>query len=326
MEVIFLKTVTVLITVKNNIRTIKKCIDSVLKLDYPKNKYKIFVVDAFSTDGTYDILKSYGKKIILKQLKGSAPKAYNYAIKMINTELIAFTNADCVVDRKWLKEIIKPFNNEKILAVAGFTSNPPKPETKLQEIIGLELEDRYNDFPKQILRAPDMNLCVRRNVFKKIRFNENFNVGYDADFGYRLNEIYGIGCFIYQPTAIVYHYHRATWKTYFKQQYNYAKLIPRIYLGKHISKIKGDNVSKWYMPIQIVLLYFIALFSLIALINSEVTTFLLLLISTLFLSYLIYALKLSRGFGDIIWFLCLFFVRNVAWNIGILVGIFRLNI
>lgn len=238
--------------------------------------------------------------------------------------MIAFTNADCVVEKKWLKEITKPFDDKKVLAVAGFASNPKKSETKLQEIIGRELEDRYNQFPKRILRAPEMNLCVRTGFLKKIKFDESLDVAYDTDFGYKLNKIGGLGSIVYNPKAIIYHYHRATWKAYFKQQYKYAKTVPRVYFGRHKTRIVGDNVSKSYMPIQIALLYVTVLFGLILLITSQVILFFYVAAFVLFLSYLKHALRLSRNLEDVIWFLCLFFVRNVAWNLGVIVGIYNL--
>jgi len=320
LEVVFLKTVTVLITVRNTSNIIKKCIDSILNLDYPKNRYKIFVVDAFSTDGTYEIIKGYGRKIILKQLKSNAPKAYNYAIKKINTELVAFTNADCVVKKNWLKEITNLFEDKEVLAVAGFTSNPPKPETKLQEIIGRELEYRYNHFPKKIVRAPDMNLCVRTNILKKFKFDESLDVSYDADFGYKVSEI---GSIIYNPKAVVYHYHRATLKAYFKQQYKYANFVPMTYLKKHKTKIIGDNVSKSLMPIQISLLYLSIISILVGLIKESFNLFYFFLF-ILVLTYIYSTLKLFKKISDIPWFLFIFSFRNIAWNLGLIKGIFKI--
>lgn len=307
---------------KNNASTIKKCIDSILKLDYPKNKYKVFVVDAFSTDGTYEVLKKFGKKIHLEQLKGNAPKAYNYVIKKIKTDFIAFTNADCIVDKKWLKEIIIPFKEDEVLAVAGFTSNLQKSQTKLQEIVGRELEDRYNHFPKKILRAPEMNLCVRTETLKKVRFDEKLDIAYDTDLGYKINQF---GSIAYNSKAVVYHYHRATWKAYFKQQYRYAEAVPKLYLNKYKTRISGDNISKSYMPVQIALLYLIALFALTSLMSQSVISFLYISIFILLSSYLIHAIRLSKSLSDVVWFLCIFFVRNVAWNLGIIVGLCHLD-
>ena len=75
--------VTVLVTVKNSKNTIRKCVKSLLNLEYPNKK--IYIIDAFSTDGTYEILKSFRKKIILEQLKVNPSVAYNYALKKIKT-------------------------------------------------------------------------------------------------------------------------------------------------------------------------------------------------------------------------------------------------
>lgn len=66
------KSVTVLITVKNSSRTIEDCMDSILGMNY--RNYKVYVIDAFSTDGTYEILKKYRKKIRLEQFSGNPLK------------------------------------------------------------------------------------------------------------------------------------------------------------------------------------------------------------------------------------------------------------
>jgi len=308
-----------MVTVKNGADTIKQCIESVLKQTY-KN-YKVYVIDAFSTDGTYEILKKYRKKIKLEQLKGNPPTAYNYAISKINSKFVAFTNADCVVEKNWLEEILKPFSDKNVAAVAGFVKNPKKTETKLQEMIGRELEYRYKSFPKEISRAPEMNLCVRTDILKKLKFDTSLDVSYDADFGYRLSEFWK---FIYQPSAIVYHYHRPSWKNYFKQQYKYAKFVPKVYLKKYRSRIIGDNISKTNMMLQLVFIYLLSLSLLLTPFYNFLISAFYLFILLLVLSYFKDLIKLCRKITDILWFLSIFFVRNVAWSIGILVGIYNL--
>ena len=105
-------------------------------MNYPNKK--IYVIDAFSNDGTYEILKKFGKKIKLEQLKGNPPKAYNYALKKIKTDFVAFTDGDCVVDRNWIKMLISGFTSPKILAVGGFCKTP-KNANRLQKTIGIEM-------------------------------------------------------------------------------------------------------------------------------------------------------------------------------------------
>jgi glycosyltransferase involved in cell wall biosynthesis len=297
----------------------KKCIDSLLRLDYPKNKYEIFVVDAFSTDGTYEILKSYGKKIKLFQVKGWPPTAYNWAIKRIKSDYTALIDADCVADRNWIKELVLGFKSKEILAVAGFCGTP-RSATGLQRLIGKELEDRFNAFPEYIQRAPTMNLCFLTKTARRLKFDETLKVGYDTDFGYRLTKE---GKMLYSKKAIIYHYHRAAWKNFFKQQYTYAKTVPLLY-SKKKANIGGDNISKPYMPVQIAMLYLAAMFALASLFNPSTAIFLWITSLALFISYFSLAIRLSESASDVVLFMIMFFFRNIAWNIGIVAGVANL--
>ena len=311
--------VTVLVTCRNSVRTIDKCVESLTRLKYPN--YKILFIDAFSNDGTYEILKKYAdkKKITLMQHVGNPPTAYNFALKHINSELTAFTNADCVADRMWLSELVRPFEDKSVNASAGIALNPRRTENILQHVIGKELEHRYRNFPEKVPRAPDMNLCLRTKPAKAVRFNEKFDVSYDADFGYRFTKKYGEISF--SESAIIYHYHRATWKKFFKQQYTYAKFVPLVYL-RHKEKMKGDHISTPSMLGNIVNMY---LMMLALLLSPLSVVFLYESLALLVLFIFSFALQF-RGFMErkyIFYYMSMFFVRTLAWCSGLPVGAFR---
>lgn len=313
-----MQSVTILVTCKNSARTIEKCVDSLLSQDYPN--FKIFFVDAFSNDGTFEVLKSFGKKIILKQHTGNPPKAYNYALRKIRTELTAFTNADCVADRNWLRELVKPFSDKKVNATAGVALNPNKTENTLQYVIGKELEHRYSAFPRELSRAPEMNFCIRTAVVKKVRFNEKFDVSYDTDFGYRMTPKYGK--IIFAPKAVIYHYHRASWKKYFKQQFTYAKVVPLVY-AKHKGKMAGDHISTPSMLINIVNLYLVVLFLLLSPLS---VLFVYASLAGLIIFFASFLLQFSdfMDFGFSPYYLAMFFVRTAAWCVGLPIGVKKL--
>jgi len=147
------KSVTVMLTVRNNKDTIKKCVDSLLNQTY--KDYKIYVTDAFSDDGTYEILQEYGKKIKLEQVKGNMAVAYNHMIKKVDTTYVAYIDGDATADEDWLEVLMNSFE-DGVIAVGG------KPKTastknKLQELIGKELEYRFDQLPKYVSRLPTMN-------------------------------------------------------------------------------------------------------------------------------------------------------------------------
>jgi len=311
-------TVTIILTVKNMISTIEKCVVSLLNLNY-KNK-KIYVTDAFSTDGTFEKLKKYDKKIKLETIKGNMSVAYNYMIKNINTKFIAFTDADCVVDKNWLKILISSFE-EGVVATGGICKTPTN-VNKLQMLIGKELENRFKRFPKFVTRLPTMNLCVRTDVAKKIKFNENLDVVQETEWNYKLGKF---GKTIFNPKAIVWHYHRPTILGYIKQQFRYGMFVPQVYLTrKYFGKITGDNISGSMMPIQIALLLLIFLSYPISIFINQILTVGIILSLILLFSYLADSIKISKKISDIILLIFLFFLRNVIWLISVIFGVLRM--
>ena len=235
--------ITVLITVKNAEHTIKNCIDSVLNQTF-KN-FDVIVIDAYSKDNTYEILKSYGDRIRLFQVEGNAPKAFNYALQFIDSEYVAFTDGDCIVDKNWLKELMKGFK-EDVIGVAGFCGTQ-KTDNKLQYAIGMELENRFKNFPQYIVRAPTMNLCLKTEILKKLWFNEDFKIAFETDLEYRLVPY---GRIFYSPKAVVYHYHRASWKSFFFQQRFYGTYA-FLTVMKHRHMTLGDHLTNPYMVLQV---------------------------------------------------------------------------
>ncbi|MHA1834573.1 MAG: glycosyltransferase family 2 protein [Candidatus Baldrarchaeia archaeon] len=106
--------VTVLILNYNGKFHLKKCIDSVLETDYPN--FEIVIVDNGSTDGSVDFIrKTYPnvKAIAFEKNFGFA-EAYNRAIRKIKTEIIMLLNNDIIVDKNWLKELVKHVSDTRV--------------------------------------------------------------------------------------------------------------------------------------------------------------------------------------------------------------------
>lgn len=308
-----MNSITILITLKNNASTIKQCIDSLLKLDY--EKYRIMVVDAFSDDGSYKILKSYRKKINLYQTKGWAPVAYNFALKKIRSEYIALVDGDCVVPKNWLSELMKGFDSSDVVEVAG---NVLTPETKnrLQEVIGLDLEDRYSGLSGSISKVPTMNVAFKTELAKKVGFNEKLRVGYDADFSYKLTKF---GKIKYVPAAVMYHHHRTSWKALYRQQYITASMMPLLY-WKYKNKLSGDSISRPSMIVQPFLAYGIPFFYILSFVSRTFRKLSLLCFATLFAIYLYNILRISKRTRHIPWLFAFYTVRTIGWCAGLIPG------
>jgi len=199
-------------------------------------------------------LKSSNPKIIIKKTKKNVPARYNEILKEIDSDFIFFIDGDCSSERHCLEKLMQQV--KKYPDYTGFTGNVrnPKPaDSKLQELIGTELETRYDNFQEEVSKAPTMNFLVKTELVKKLKFNENLKVSYDADFSFRMVKETGKKI-KYVPDAIIYHHHRATWGKYFKQQRTYAEYLPITYINS-LEHVKGDSISKPTMMIQPFLLY-----------------------------------------------------------------------
>ncbi len=304
--------VTVLITVKNSADTMERCIESLLKLDY--SRYEILVVDAYSDDGTYEILKSFGKKIRLYQKEGWAPEAYNWALDKINTDYTALIDGDNEVKKDWLKKLMSGFE-PGVAEVAGSIANPKS--NGLQDLLGRELEYKYSKMGKYIDKAPTMNVAFRTELVKKIKFDEKMRVGYDAEFSWEISKN---GRIRYVHDAIVYHYHRATWKKFFKQQYTYAKYSPKIYM-KHRSKVKGGEITKLSTILQPFVLYGMIFFAILGAFYNVLFTISTILLILLLLSYVRDSISLGKNVKEFFIYIGIFMIRTVAWAIGFIASV-----
>ncbi len=307
--------VTIFVPVKNAKSTIEQCIDSLLNLSY-KNK-KIFVVDNMSTDGTYEILKTYGRKIHLNRMSGTVPKMHNSILKKAKSNFIAYTNSDCVVKKNWLNKLISSFTSNDVVATTGYCSTP-KGLNKLQTIIGKELEDRFKNAPKFVPRGPDMNLCVRTDAAKKVMFDERFIWSWESDFGYRLTRL---GRMKFVPDAIVYHYHRPSWLSFFRQQFNNAVINELLY-WKHKEKVLGDHLSTTSMAFTLGFAYLTVFFAFLSLFNTIFIKAFFVSFWIILLLYFRDILRVSRNLDDIPTVLGILVIRTVAWMFGVLVGLF----
>lgn len=86
--------VSIITVVFNGAPTIKSCIDSILGQDYGEIEY--IIVDGGSTDGTVELVKSYGNRInqFVSEPDKGIYDGMNKGIKMATGDVIGILNAD----------------------------------------------------------------------------------------------------------------------------------------------------------------------------------------------------------------------------------------
>lgn len=133
-------TVTILVPVWNEEKTVSKTLHSLLRLNYPKNKLSIFVINDGSTDNTALVLKSFKNerriKIFNKE-NGGKYTALNFGLERSNSELVGCLDADSYVKEDALLHIVKEFENKDVMSVVP-SIKVFEPKTILQKLQAAE--------------------------------------------------------------------------------------------------------------------------------------------------------------------------------------------
>ena len=112
--------VALIIAAYNEEDYIKDKIENTLQLDYPDDKLAVYFITDGSNDSTPDIVRQYPRfnLLHLPQRNGKAA-AMNRAIQFIKEPYVIFCDANTVLNRECIKEMVKFYADPVVGAVAG---------------------------------------------------------------------------------------------------------------------------------------------------------------------------------------------------------------
>lgn len=164
--------ISVIIPSYNMRATIRHCLRSVLDQDL-EAKYEVIVVDS-SSDGTDSVIRLEFPQALLFHLQGrtSAGRARNVGINKASGSFVAFTDADCIVARDWLRRMLWRHREGAYAAVGGSVANG----TPWSLVGSAEHFFEFNEFlpqaPERLVAAiPTCNICYCRSALDGVRFD-----------------------------------------------------------------------------------------------------------------------------------------------------------
>jgi GT2 family glycosyltransferase len=224
--------VSVVVASYNGERTLKGCLDSLLRLDYPD--FEILLVDDGSTDATPGIAEQYPTVRWIRHGQNlGLSAARNSGIAAATGEVIAFTDADCRADEDWLRYLVGDLVHGPYAGMGGPNLLPADDSHVAAAVMvspGGPAHVMLTD--RQAEHIPGCNMAFYRQVLREIGgFDPMFrSAGDDVDVCWRLQEAgYKIG---FSPSAVVWHHRRSTLGAYLKQQYGYGR-AEALLLQKH---------------------------------------------------------------------------------------------
>jgi glycosyltransferase involved in cell wall biosynthesis len=225
--------ISVVVPTFNRKEGLAKCVRSLIRQDYPRDRFEIIIVD----DGSKEKLEGFTG---LGQDSGNAPlpairifrqenqgpaAARNWGVRLAEGDIVAFIDDDCEAYPDWLTRMVKDHKaHPDLVAVGGATLTAIQ---KASVIVGQFLSTCSIEVEMagkgELIFFPTCNVSCKKSLFSRHAFDEKFPLpgGEDLEFFWR---IFQAGCRSFWDKNIkVIHYRDPSLSSLARQAYIYGR-------------------------------------------------------------------------------------------------------
>lgn len=237
--------ISVVVATRERTRSLAACLDSLARMDYPD--YEVVVVDnAPVTSATASLVAGRSEENLryAREPRRGLAAAHNCGLEQARGAIVAFTDDDVTVDRKWLTEIARGFGTAADVACVTGLIMPAELQTEAQLL--LEMHGHFGKgFEQRLVNCGDhrpadplfpftvgtlgsgANMAFRKDRLRELGgFDPATGVGTVARGGDDLTALFSVlaagHSLVYQPTALAWHRHRRDLESLRDQAYGYG--------------------------------------------------------------------------------------------------------
>lgn len=228
-------TVSVIVPVRNEGRTIEHTLRSLLTQDFPRDHFEVIVADGASTDETVPTVRrlqgEFPNLLLLFNPGRLSSVARNTALRHATKDVAVVVDGHChVPDRRYLRNLSAAFD-----ASGADSLGRPQPldapnPTVFQQAVSAARASRLGHNPESDIFSdaakfvPPQSTAVAytRAVFHRIGFfDQAFDACEDVEFNHRVHAA-GLTCYFAPSAKVVYH-PRGSWPALFYQLSRYGR-------------------------------------------------------------------------------------------------------
>lgn len=182
--------VSVIVPARNEAKLLPKCLSS-LAHQRTKVNYEVIVVDTNSDDGTPEIARSFGARVVNEPRKGKV-YAFRTGAKAAKGDILCFAEADCILPAHWIQTITDYLAlHPEVVAISGiYTFHSSTPALNLLAPIVHRLAQALYYLLYGSFQLRGSNFAIRKSAYDAVGgFSENYFDLYDVELGRRVAKI-----------------------------------------------------------------------------------------------------------------------------------------
>ncbi|MFD0225142.1 polysaccharide deacetylase family protein [Streptomyces hirsutus] len=177
--------VTVLVPAYNEAKCIENTVRSLMDSDHP---IEVLVIDDGSSDGTARIVEAMGlpNVRVIRQLNAGKPAALNRGLANARYDIVVMMDGDTVFEPSTVRELVQPFGDPKVGAVAGNAKVGNKDSLigawqHIEYVMGFNLDRRMYDILGCMPTIPGAVGAFRRSALVPIGGMSDDTLAEDTD-------------------------------------------------------------------------------------------------------------------------------------------------
>ena len=243
--------ISITIPVFNEVGQVRDLLESILRLDYPKERMQVLVVSDASDDGTDDIVRSYASKgieLLRMPVRGGKSAAENAARSLLRGDIVVNTDASIRLDRHSLKPLIARFADPDVGLASGRDVSVTKVDGELNvgesAYVGYEMWLRSVETALSgIVGASGCFYAIRRDLHQ-----HDLPAGLSRDFaaalvtherGYRAVSVNEAVCFVPRVPSLHSEYRRKV--------RTFTRGMQTLYFKRHLLNPMQHGLFAWML-------------------------------------------------------------------------------
>ncbi|CCJ37138.1 glycosyl transferase family protein [Methanoculleus bourgensis MS2] len=180
--------ISVVVPTYNEEQNIERCLESLADQTVPRETYEVIVVDGNSKDRTRELAEPLADSVFIQKSK-RVGGARNDGAMAASGEVVATTDADCILPRDWVERIGRNFAEREIVQLYGTVYPIEDGVRNRLSLVGANTFSRLGYHTRTIYFTLGCNTAFDRDAFIRAGMYRCIDAGDDLEIAQRMRKL-----------------------------------------------------------------------------------------------------------------------------------------